>query len=87
MASVVLATSLTVVYAGPAGPDFNSQANLVQPTPFPQNKQNEPAIAQNPANPSNLIAGANDQIDLPACTGSGCPFVANVGLSGLLRKP
>jgi len=59
------------------------QANLVQNGPFPQNKQNEPAIAQNPTDPKNLIAGANDEIDLPACTVSGCPFVANVGLSGV----
>jgi hypothetical protein len=72
-----------VVYARTSAPDFNSQANLVQPSPFPQNKQNEPAIAQNPANASNLIAGANDEIDEPACTASGCPFVANVGQSGV----
>jgi len=63
--------------------NFNSQTNLVQPTPFPQNKQNEPAIAQNPANAMNLIAGSNDEIDLPGCTASGCPFVSNVGLSGV----
>jgi hypothetical protein len=75
--------SLTIVYAAAARPDFNSQTNLVQPSPFPQNKQNEPAIAQNPTDALNLIAGANDEIDLPACTASGCPFVANVGLSGV----
>ncbi|HYR53575.1 MAG TPA: hypothetical protein VEQ13_01525, partial [Methylomirabilota bacterium] len=63
--------------------NFDVQANLVQPSPFPQNKQNEPAIAQNPAHPTNLIAGANDEIDLPACTATGCPFVGNVGLSGI----
>src|SRR5712691_10857409 len=72
--------------AGPAQAavlNFNSQTNLVQPAPFPQNKQNEPAIAQNPAHPANLIAGANDELDEPACTASGCPFVGNVGLSGV----
>jgi hypothetical protein len=63
--------------------NFNSQANLVQPAPFPQNKQNEPAIAQNPTNPMQLIAGSNDEIDEPACKASGCPFVGNVGLSGV----
>lgn len=60
-----------------------TQANLVQPSPFPQNKQNETSIAKNPANPMNLVAGANDEIDEPACTPSGCPFVANVGGSGI----
>jgi hypothetical protein len=72
--------------AGPAQAavvNFDTQTNLVQPAPFPQNKQNEPAIAQNPAHPKNLIAGSNDEIDLPACTASGCPFVGNIGLSGV----
>jgi hypothetical protein len=75
-----------VIGAGPAlaaSFNFDTQANLLQPSPFPQNKQNEPAIAQNPAHPMNLIAGANDEIDEPACTPSGCPFVSNVGLSGV----
>jgi hypothetical protein len=51
--------------------------------PFPQNKQNEPAIAQNPTDALNLIAGTNDEIDEPVCTAYGCPFVANVGQSGV----
>ena len=63
--------------------NFNSQANLVQPSPFPQNKQNEPAIAQNPTDPMNLVAGANDEIDEPPCTASSCPFTSNIGTSGV----
>ena len=63
--------------------DFDRQTNLVQPTPFPQSKQNEPAIAQNPKNAMNLVAGANDEIDEKPCTDSGCPFITGVGLSGV----
>ena len=86
---LAIAMSVLVGLLASAGPaqaaalDFNSQTNLVQPAPFPQNKQNEPAIAQNPTDPMNLIAGANDEIDEPQCTASGCPFTSNVGLSGV----
>lgn len=65
-----------------AVPDFDTQANLLQASPFPQNKQNEPAIAQNPNHAMNLVAGANDEIDEPQCAAR-CPFVTNVGLSGV----
>src|SRR5712692_8320068 len=85
-AGVATLVALVVAGAGPAlalSSDFDTQTNLVQSAPFPQNKQNEPAIAQNPAHPMHLIAGANDEIDEPACTASGCPFVGNVGLSGV----
>lgn len=52
-------------------------------TPFPQNKQNEPAVAIDPNNPSLLAAGANDELDLAPCSGSSCPFTQGVGLSGI----
>jgi hypothetical protein len=83
----IVAALAALVVAGTssafANTSFDTQANLLQPSPFPQNKQNEPSIAQNPTNSMNLVAGANDEIDEPACTASGCPFVGNVGLSGV----
>src|SRR5258708_24322917 len=52
-------------------------------SPFPQSKQNEPAVAIDPLNPSIAVAGANDEIDVAPCAGSSCPFTPGVGTSGI----
>jgi hypothetical protein len=63
----------------------NVQVNQAFPGPFPSNSQREPSLAQNPTNPLNLIAGANDSAGEPPCTNtspSSCaerPGVPRVG--------
>ena len=58
-------------------------SNGSPPTPFPQNKQNEPAIAVDANHPNILVAGSNDEIDLAPCVGSSCPFTPGIGVSGI----
>ena len=52
-------------------------------TPFSQNKQNEPAMANDAHATSVLAAGSNDEIDEQGCDGTRCPFTPGIGVSGI----
>jgi hypothetical protein len=84
---VLLALTLTAsVNAGTA-----ARVTVGSPlSPFPRNKQNEPAVAIDASRPSILAAGSNDEIDLAPCgttvfatPEAPCPFTPGVGVSGI----
>ncbi len=84
--------SIGVFGAGPAlasGDSLVSVGNPYAAGPFPQNKQNEPAVAIDAHTPNIVAAGSNDEIDLQPCpltapaSGSRCPFTQGVGVSGV----
>src|SRR5438876_10350993 len=52
-------------------------------TPFPQNKQNEPAIAVDTNNSNILVSGSNDELDLAQCVGNSRSFTPGVGVTGI----
>jgi hypothetical protein len=84
VAGIVVAAITCAVPAVAQAAATESLVNVGSPSaPFPQNKQNEPAVAVNPNNPSVVAAGANDEIDEPPCNGNDCPFVQGIGTSGI----
>ena len=85
--AAVFACLATAALAGATPNGSDTRVTIGSPpSPFSQNKQNEPAAVVNPAVPNIAAAGVNEEIDMEACnnrTDVTCPFTPGVGTSGV----
>ena len=84
--SAIPLAALAILIAATTALGGGGDANVTNgspPSPFSQNKQNEPTIANDAHSPNVLVAGSNDEIDEQGCNGTSCPFTAGIGVSGV----